>query len=674
MKKFILWLLLLSTPVFATTYYVRTDGNDINSGLTNSSGGAWQTVQHAADTVVAGDTVFVQTGTYLERVAPVNDGASDNYINYVAQGTVVIRGFVFSDDDYIRVIGFEITHDSNALNYAGVSLIGGSDGVQILNNYIHHIDGVGISISGATYGTIRGNRIEYLGSPAGGPATGDVAIQFGTGSDDRWLIEYNPMVANADFLNGNDTRIVYRNNLHGPVRSTATDFPDYGSEHHIDMSQNGALTQHVIESNWYTGSATDVNTDAHVHLNQVPNANGHIIRGNAVMRLGAGALAWRDSDNHRAYNNTFVDGNFSTSSTANTFHFAGAVGGAASIGNVSRMNIHDKVCDVSVYAEDSGGDIDFDYDVNHDSGTQAQTNGLTDSDPLFTSRATDDITLQAGSPARAMNGPLTLASGSGTDATTLNVDDASFFMDGWGIVTGDTVKIGSGDPVIISSIAANEITLAEARTWGDNDPVIWQGRIDAGALPYRAGGYALTATYANAAGTVTVTPSSADLVRQVICYENGIPVGVDSTSPYTCSVGAGTLDIRVYPLYASSTLYATASEEGEDTTDPTIAHQTPTSASTYATDSSAFTLAGIAADNVGVTAVTFTCSNSCSPASGTATGTTSWSQAFTLAEGDTTIVMTATDAAANTATTQIVVTYTPAAPGVGGGARGRMRR
>ncbi|MCZ7595823.1 MAG: DUF2793 domain-containing protein [Hyphomicrobium sp.] len=52
------------------TYYVRTDGNDANDGLSNSSGGAFATVQKAIDTVCSIDcsvytpTIQIGAGTY----------------------------------------------------------------------------------------------------------------------------------------------------------------------------------------------------------------------------------------------------------------------------------------------------------------------------------------------------------------------------------------------------------------------------------------------------------------------------------------------------------------------------------------------------------------------------------------------------------------------------------
>ena len=44
-----------------STFYVAPTGNDGNAG---GSGTPWRTLQHAADTVRAGDTVIVRAGQY----------------------------------------------------------------------------------------------------------------------------------------------------------------------------------------------------------------------------------------------------------------------------------------------------------------------------------------------------------------------------------------------------------------------------------------------------------------------------------------------------------------------------------------------------------------------------------------------------------------------------------
>ncbi|OGR47010.1 MAG: hypothetical protein A2X37_05685 [Elusimicrobia bacterium GWA2_66_18] len=93
-----------------------------------------------------------------------------------------------------------------------------------------------------------------------------------------------------------------------------------------------------------------------------------------------------------------------------------------------------------------------------------------------------------------------------------------------------------------------------------------------------------------------------------------------------------------------------------DTTLPTIAITSPTIASTYTTASAIIGLSGTASDNVGVASVAW--SNSATGAGGATMGTTAWSiTGVSLVSGSNTITVTAKDAANNTSTDTITVTY-----------------
>lgn len=96
-----------------------------------------------------------------------------------------------------------------------------------------------------------------------------------------------------------------------------------------------------------------------------------------------------------------------------------------------------------------------------------------------------------------------------------------------------------------------------------------------------------------------------------------------------------------------------------DTTLPVVTITGPTSADTYATTSSSFSIGGTASDNVGVTQVTW--QNSLG-GSGTATGTTTWSAAMALQLGTNVITVTALDAAGNGSTDVLSVTYSVPSP------------
>jgi hypothetical protein len=62
-------ILAFGTTASAGTYYVRTSGNDSNSGTVPTQ--AWQTIQKAAQVINPGDTLYVGGGTYLQSTPAI---------------------------------------------------------------------------------------------------------------------------------------------------------------------------------------------------------------------------------------------------------------------------------------------------------------------------------------------------------------------------------------------------------------------------------------------------------------------------------------------------------------------------------------------------------------------------------------------------------------------------
>ena len=94
-----------------------------------------------------------------------------------------------------------------------------------------------------------------------------------------------------------------------------------------------------------------------------------------------------------------------------------------------------------------------------------------------------------------------------------------------------------------------------------------------------------------------------------------------------------------------------------DTIPPTATITSPTTSGTYTAISGSVDIGGTASDIVGVTQVTWLNDRG---GSGTASGTTSWSvSGIALQSGDNVITVTARDAANNTGTDILTVTYTP---------------
>lgn len=121
-------------PNEPVTYYVRPDGLDQNDGLTNSSLGAFKTIQHAVDVALPGDTVEVQEGVYTEQLYIGCSGTAEKRITITGNGKAVLdgNGVLGSngfDGSYVDFTNMEVR------NYAGYGLH-----VSGLNNTIKNCD------------------------------------------------------------------------------------------------------------------------------------------------------------------------------------------------------------------------------------------------------------------------------------------------------------------------------------------------------------------------------------------------------------------------------------------------------------------------------------------------------------------------------------------------------
>jgi hypothetical protein len=98
--SFVLLLGLVAGSAIATDYYVAQ--NDLAANDTNPGTEAlpWETLKKATLTVVAGDTVYVKEGVYIDTVnsferkfKPTNSGTAANPITFISspQHAAVVR-------------------------------------------------------------------------------------------------------------------------------------------------------------------------------------------------------------------------------------------------------------------------------------------------------------------------------------------------------------------------------------------------------------------------------------------------------------------------------------------------------------------------------------------------------------------------------------------------------
>lgn len=141
------------------TYYVRSDGNDANTGLANTSGGAFATLQKALDVVGALDisiyNVTIQignTGTYV----------GGSLKPPVGMGTVTINGDAANKAAYV-------------LTKSGSTILSAQSGGSFA------ISGVRLSDAAATYGVVAGDgtRVTLTNIDYGDVAGNMMMVQYG---------------------------------------------------------------------------------------------------------------------------------------------------------------------------------------------------------------------------------------------------------------------------------------------------------------------------------------------------------------------------------------------------------------------------------------------------------------------------------------------------------------
>jgi len=154
---------LVCSQVFSqTNYYVSNSGSNSNNGLSINS--AFETLQHAADIVSAGDSVFVVSGNYTgfdirtsgSSSQPIVFKALSNSVTIDTHNPFTNDGINIEGADYIEVHGFNVINQPRA----GIRVVV-SDFVKIKNNTCTNNTYWGIFTGFADDILIEGNTCSY---------------------------------------------------------------------------------------------------------------------------------------------------------------------------------------------------------------------------------------------------------------------------------------------------------------------------------------------------------------------------------------------------------------------------------------------------------------------------------------------------------------------------------
>jgi hypothetical protein len=188
-------------PAAAVTYVVAPGGSDSAPGTPAMP---WATLQHAADTVVAGDEVMVQDGTYVGFTLTTS-GAMGAPVSFRAAGAAAFvtapspdgsgDGILLDDTSYVELNGFRVV---GAPNY-GIAVRGATPDLPMHGVLVRdcEVDGalvIGVYVSEVADSLVEGNVIHGTLSAAPGEGHG---LYLANAGSDGTTITGNVIYGNA---------------------------------------------------------------------------------------------------------------------------------------------------------------------------------------------------------------------------------------------------------------------------------------------------------------------------------------------------------------------------------------------------------------------------------------------------------------------------------------------
>ncbi len=401
-------------------------GNDANPGTLASP---WLTIQKAANTVPAGATVYLRTGTYVGATI-THSGTSTAPVTFTAYPGE--QPVVSGDSNHTKVLLVYGAHDivisdltvSNAPAQwgAGIYVQSGAYDVTIQGNTLSYNNSFGVKLDTVNQVTVRDNDITRNETGIEVTSAGDGVLI----ADNRIYLN-DRMVVNT--VGGNDDRGAVAVNLyHTTGHLTATgntiwgnraysyDYGTDGGAFEIYAASNVTITDNVA---WDNDDVVETGTDgtAPCDSNTITRNIAYGGKGVATVPGPAVGLILRCASNTLVANNTFYGlDSFVYDVTASAQSFGGSIDGLRIENNVAlstgpKVYSIDSALPSSVTIDrdlawnSSGGYIGYVYGHGNTSSlatvtswTGIEKTGI-QADPGFVDGAAADFDLASGSPA-----------------------------------------------------------------------------------------------------------------------------------------------------------------------------------------------------------------------------------------------------------------------------------
>ena len=459
----------------------------------------------------AGDSIFFKAGGVWGEVLVADSGSSAGYVSYGAYGAgnkPRLLAFQAIGKSYVKVNGLEFR---NGGNYQAVRVADGS----------HHIAVNNCSIFADTTNTA--NAAMYIRDSH--------HIEVTNSELSNWNLNHQ---GDALILQKNTQYCLIENNKIGSATHYALTLQGSDSivpaaeakynilRNNVINNSEGALLElqsnsnyNLVEGNVITGGKS-VSYNVNLPRSFKNVSKGNIIRFNIVKDnpaatssgLGTEVYAYRTdppniaTQNH-VYNNVITNitkdplviaTNGDSGASVHDNFFKNNIiynnGSSHQLSLMKHSTIYDNFFSNNLFFKAGvnsvlrvGGDLFSVLDLQKIDG--AHFNGNLQEDPKLDGK----FAPLAGSPCIDAGDFLTRDTSQGGAGNTLRVADSGYFFDGFGIVPGDTIRVGDATATIVSiDRSTHVLTLAESITWKGGAPVslIYSGaKPDIGILEYR---------------------------------------------------------------------------------------------------------------------------------------------------------------------------------------------